>query len=821
MNYDQQRGRSPSAGHNAHLTSSASASPHPQTLLNHPYQQQPQQTFGNPDLSLGGFNQPQQQFNPAFQQDAQQYLDPQSTLLDFSQAQFQNPGQSLDIAQQTFMQGQSNLPTQQNISYFQQPPGLNHTDSSDHLSPGSSSVNLNLNVPSPYSTSSESTNFPSFDLDASAQALEASFLYGQQQQQQAFDPSSLSLDVMATTHNNPTPPHLLQGGLRRPSQSPSPHSTPNFQQSPFNDQSARPRSESLDPASAAYPRNGSGYGNQWACGQSFQTHRRQPSDTYSDISTHSAQASPYLGAVDSFDVSPMLGAQDPALFDNALGLSQFSLSDGQLSQSHVSPGQSPHISPNIMPQFPQQPLPEYTPLNNFGYSTDPMGQNMAFSDSYQNNVSEPFPQLSTANSPGDFGQADVMSPPEINIDFAPPSRQPSFGPPATIAGQEDALSPPERSKFRHSLMNASSNISLLGLSRNRSRAKSDSAATGSRPATPAMGGRGRSPSLQPISDHKDSLSPHHIRLPTSRSPSPSSVSSVGGNRSRASSASSAPQRDYILDLANPDRGTGPGNDPKRVQKHPANFQCHLCPKKFTRAYNLRSHLRTHTDERPFVCTVCGKAFARQHDRKRHEGLHSGEKKFVCKGVLSTNDPWGCGRRFARADALGRHFRSEAGRVCIRPLLDEEAAERQRQWAEEQAQQQMQSTQGFVAPPPMTVQPQLHPILPAALLQTYPELASFDWSGTNTGPISEEVSDYGRSSFDASSGGEWDGLSENEMGSSFGNSPQMNGGMQHQRSMSNGMNNGMNNGMSNGMNNGMSNGSVWNGQPDYLSDFEGR
>ncbi|KAL7952980.1 hypothetical protein V8C34DRAFT_75562 [Trichoderma compactum] len=36
------------------------------------------------------------------------------------------------------------------------------------------------------------------------------------------------------------------------------------------------------------------------------------------------------------------------------------------------------------------------------------------------------------------------------------------------------------------------------------------------------------------------------------------------------------------------------------------FQCTLCPKRFTRAYNLRSHLRTHTDARPFVCTVCGR-----------------------------------------------------------------------------------------------------------------------------------------------------------------------------------------------------------------------
>ncbi|KAK3623160.1 hypothetical protein LTR56_021742 [Elasticomyces elasticus] len=60
------------------------------------------------------------------------------------------------------------------------------------------------------------------------------------------------------------------------------------------------------------------------------------------------------------------------------------------------------------------------------------------------------------------------------------------------------------------------------------------------------------------------------------------------------------------------------------QKHPATFQCSLCPKHFTRAYNLRSHLRSHNGERPFACTICGKGFARQADRKRHEdteGLH--------------------------------------------------------------------------------------------------------------------------------------------------------------------------------------------------------
>lgn len=87
------------------------------------------------------------------------------------------------------------------------------------------------------------------------------------------------------------------------------------------------------------------------------------------------------------------------------------------------------------------------------------------------------------------------------------------------------------------------------------------------------------------------------------------------------STSHIPQRDHILDLTNSERAANGGNDPTRTQKHPATFQCTLCPKKFTRAYNLRAHLRTHADERSYICTMCGAAFARQHDFKRHESLH--------------------------------------------------------------------------------------------------------------------------------------------------------------------------------------------------------
>ena len=190
-----------------------------------------------------------------------------------------------------------------------------------------------------------------------------------------------------------------------------------------------------------------------------------------------------------------------------------------------------------------------------------------------------------------------------------------------------------------------------------------------------------------------------------------------------------------------------------MQKHPATFQCTLCPKRFTRAYNLRSHLRTHTDERPFVCTVCGKAFARQHDRKRHEGLHSGEKKFVCKGDLKAGGQWGCGRRFARADALGRHFRSEAGRICIKPLLDEELLERQRVWQEQRMQAQAQQSMMMAPMDPNTGYPMDaagNYVLPAALLAQYPALAQVNWSAPDMGGGSGMEDDMsGRSSFDAS------------------------------------------------------------------------
>lgn len=69
-----------------------------------------------------------------------------------------------------------------------------------------------------------------------------------------------------------------------------------------------------------------------------------------------------------------------------------------------------------------------------------------------------------------------------------------------------------------------------------------------------------------------------------------------------------------------------------------------CGKKFTRRYNVRSHIQTHLSDRPFSCVYCPKKFVRQHDLNRHVKGHLEARPSKCP----------CGKEFARIDAMKKH-----------------------------------------------------------------------------------------------------------------------------------------------------------------------
>lgn len=93
----------------------------------------------------------------------------------------------------------------------------------------------------------------------------------------------------------------------------------------------------------------------------------------------------------------------------------------------------------------------------------------------------------------------------------------------------------------------------------------------------------------------------------------------------------------------------PASNPHQTSAPTTEFRCPVpgCEKSFSRIYSLQSHMKVHSEERPFICLECGLGFLRQHDFKRHGKTHSGEKPFQCAN---------CNKTFTRSDALTRHLR---------------------------------------------------------------------------------------------------------------------------------------------------------------------
>ena len=87
----------------------------------------------------------------------------------------------------------------------------------------------------------------------------------------------------------------------------------------------------------------------------------------------------------------------------------------------------------------------------------------------------------------------------------------------------------------------------------------------------------------------------------------------------------------------------------RIHSNEKPYECDVCEKRFTRAGNLQAHMRIHTNEKPFECDVCEKRFTTSGNLKRHKRIHTKEKPYECDV---------CEKRYRHWSGLKYHTRTQ-------------------------------------------------------------------------------------------------------------------------------------------------------------------
>ncbi|XP_053559578.1 PR domain zinc finger protein 5 [Bombina bombina] len=80
------------------------------------------------------------------------------------------------------------------------------------------------------------------------------------------------------------------------------------------------------------------------------------------------------------------------------------------------------------------------------------------------------------------------------------------------------------------------------------------------------------------------------------------------------------------------------------------YECQDCDKKLISANQLRRHMITHSEKRPYTCEVCCKSFKRLYQVTAHKIIHSEDKPYQCKL---------CGKGFAHRNVYKNHKKTHS------------------------------------------------------------------------------------------------------------------------------------------------------------------